>query len=400
MFAVLAVGAIAATLALVSVTSASGTMKRTHRDQRREQAIHLAEAGVARAMTELAAVPTYFTTVAIPPDPVTRTWVLTQGLSAPLMAAREGEYAWIVPQGQDVGFGIGYIPTRANALETRVVKVGISEIRPFGELSFLSAGSATINGNVDIDVGGSIHSNANLSMIGSTQVGGNATSTGTFTKTGSVDVNGDFGGGYAPYDIPVVDPLEHRSRTAYDLCPDGTVKATAPDPCTGTVLGSGILLGWNGWTWSGSDWSINGGSAAEGGFYVYHGNATITGNVELWNGTIVVHGQSVAGVLINGDFTMSGNTEVQPVGHGVAVVASRDIVLSGSGKLNGVLLAGEQVSISGDVRVVGQVLSASPTSSAGSPVSTSSISGSVTITAQIHAPDQTGGFSASSWSEL
>lgn len=400
MFSVLAVSAIAATLALVSVTAATGTAKRTHRDQRREQSIALAEAGVARVMTELAAVPTYFTTVAVPPTPVTRDWVIAQGLSAPYEAGREGDYAWIVPQGAAVAFGIGYVPSRAQPIETRIVKVGIDLIEPFGELSLLTAGDAVLNGNIDVQVGGSVHSNGSLSMTGSGYIGGNATSTGSFTKTGSVDVVGSSGGGYSPYDVPAVSPAEHRFRTTYDMCPDGTVRATAEIPCTGTLLGSGLVLGWNGWTWSGSEWRIAGNNAIGGGFYVYHANARISGDVTLWEGTIVIEGLTVGGVLVNGDFQMTGTTEVQSSSQGVAIVAARDVVLSGNGKVNGVILAGEQVAMSGNVEVQGQVVSGSATSSAGSPISSSSLSGNVTITAEVHAPAQSGGFSAIEWSEL
>lgn len=400
MFGVLSVSAIAATLALVSVTAATGTARRTHRDQRREQAISLAEAGVARVMTELEASSTYYTTVAVPPSPVTRAWVEAQAASAPLATGREGEYAWVVPQSGGIGFGIGYVPSRAQPFETRIVKVGIDLIQPFGELSFLSAGNTTLNGNVDVQVGGSVHSNDSLSMTGSGHIGGNATSTGSFSKTGSVDVDGTSGGGYTPYDVPVVDPLAHRFRTMYDLCPDGVVRSTAPTPCTGTVLGSGLVLGWNGWTWSGTEWRIAGNNAIGGGFYVYHANARISGNVTLWSGTIIVEGLLVAGQYVNGDFTMSGDTEVASSSQGVAIVASRDIVLSGNGKINGVVLAGEQVNMSGNVEVQGQVVSASATSSSGSPVSASALSGSVIITAEVHAPSQSGGFSATDWSEL
>jgi type II secretory pathway pseudopilin PulG len=399
MFSVLAVSGIAALLALVSVTAATGTNRRTHRDQRREQAISLAEAGVARAMAELEASRTYFTTAAVPPVPLTRAWVLAQGSVAPIANGKEGQYAWIVPQSGGVAFGIGYVPSRAQAFEARVVRVGIDEIHPFGELSLLSAGNATINGNVDIDVGGSVHSNANLTLMGSSDIAGNATSTGAFSKSGGVDIGGVSGGGFAPYEVPPVDPRAHRFRTTTDLCPDGTVKSTAPTPCTGTVIGSGVL-GWNGWTWHGTEWRIAGNNAGNGGFYVYRANARISGNVTLWNGTIVVEGSSVAGVLVNGDFAMTGTTEIAPSSQGVAIVASRDVTLSGDGKVNGLTIAGEQVSMAGNVEVRGQVIAASASSSSGSPVSATSLSGNVTITAEVHAPNQGGGFASTEWAEL
>lgn len=400
MFGVLAVGAIAATLAIVSVTAATGTNRRTHRDQRREQAIALAEAAVARALTELAANPAYSTSNVVPPSPLTRDWVLAQGLLAPVADGPEGQYAWIVPAGADVAFGIGYVPSRAASREARIVRVGIQETRPMGELSLLSEGNTLVNGNVDVQVGGSVHSNGSLTMMGSGHVGGNATSTGSFTKTGSVDIDGSFGGGHPPYDVPTVDPVAHRSRTTTDLCPDGTVKTSGVTPCTGTVIGSGLLLGWNGWTWTGTEWRISGSNAAEGGFYVYRANVKITGDVSLWKGTIVVEGLRVGDVLVNGDFEMTGSTHIQAGSQGMAIIASRDVILSGDGKVNGLIYAGEQAALSGNVKVQGQIITASASSSSGSPVSTTSLSGNVRVNAEVHAPDQTGGFSTSDWAEL
>lgn len=402
MFGVLAVGAIAATLAVVSVTAASGTARRSHRDQRREQAIALAEAGIARALSELSANPAYATAAVVPPTPVTREWVLTNALTAPLADGPDGQYAWIVPPGADVAFGIGYIPSRALGYETRIVRIGIDDQRPFGELSLLTAGNALLNGNVDVRVGGSVHSNGSLTMTGSGHVAGDATSTGSFSKTGSVDVEGFTGGGNPPYDVPRVDPRAHRHRTTFDLCPDGVIRATAPLPCTGTVVGSGLVAGFNGWTWSGSDWQIAGSSATDGGYYVYQANVKITGSVDLLNGTIVVEGLEVGGTLLNGDFEMTGGSVLEARSQGVAVVASRDVVLGGTGggKIHGMVLTGEQISMSGNVEVIGQMISASEITSTGSPVSTTTLSGNVRVSAEVHAPNQAGGFSTSEWSEL
>jgi hypothetical protein len=56
--------------------------------------------------------------------------------------------------------------------------------------------------------------------------------------------------------------------------------------------------------------------------------------------------------------------------------------------------------MAGNVEVRGQVIAASASSSSGSPVSATSLSGNVTITAEVHAPNQGGGFASTEWAEL
>lgn len=399
MFSVLMVGAIATVLVGTAFAAASSTLRRADRAETREQALHLAEAGAARATTAMRATPSYSTTTDSYTGTASREWILSHAASGPLESAREGQYSWVVPAGSSEIFSVGYVPSRAAPRELRILQLEVDAANPFGDLSFLSAGSANMNGNVDISVGGSAHSNVDLTMIGSATITGNATSTGTFSKTSGVVVTGVSGGGYLPYDIPAIDALDHRHLTSTDLCPDGTVRATTPSmPCTGTVIGSGIL-GWNGWTWSASEWNIAGNTAGEGGFFVYHSSVRISGNVSLWRGTVVIKGLRVSGNLVNGDFTMTGATDVTPAAGGIAVVAERDLVASGNGRLNGLVLAGEQVSLGGNIEVRGQLISGSEVSSPGSPVSQSSLSGNVSLVAQVHAPSQEGGFAATSWVE-
>lgn len=400
MFSVLAVTAIATTLAGVAVVSATGTLTRTDREETREQALYLAEAAASRATTEMRATPSYNTTTEAPPQPVTRQWVLQKALTSPVENGREGQYSWVVPAAGSEVFGVGYVPSRAAPRELRILRLQVDRSNPFGDLSFLSAGTANMNGNVDIAVGGSIHSNVDLTLTGSASVTGNATATGAFAKGSAVDINGTFGGGHLPYDIPVVDPRSYRNLTNTDLCPDGTVRTTTPTtPCTGTVIGSG-LVGWNGFTWVTGEWRIAGSSAGSGGFYVYQANMRLSGNVGLWNGALVVEGLSLNGTLINGDMIMTGTTTINPPKAGVAVVVSRDIVFSGNGVINGLTLAGEQVQLSGNATVNGQLISASQVSSPGSPVNQANLSGNVTLRAQVHAPAQDGGYAAVTWEEM
>ena len=400
MFSVLAVTAIAASLCAVAVVAATGTLRRADRDESRERALHLAEAAAARATTALEANPNYVSTTNTPPARPSKAWVLEEAQRAPVERGTDGQYAWIVPPGGQVVYGVGYVPSRVAPQEVRVVRVALQRSRPSGDLSFLSSGSTIVNGNVDIAVGGSLHANVDLSMMGSATITGNATATGTFTRGPGVVVNGVVGGGYLPYDIPTVQVRNYRVHTGHDLCPDGTVRTTTTTlPCTGTVVGSG-LVGWRGWTFTGTEWRIEGSSAPTGGFYVYWANVRISGNAGLWNSTVVVEGQRVLGNLVNGDFVMTGNTTVKPLQQGVGVIAERDIIVAGNGTLHGLVVAGEQVELSGNASAIGQVISASRVSSPGSPVATSTLAGNVLIRAEVHAPAQRGGFASGGWEEI
>lgn len=398
MFGVLAVVGIATSLIVAASSAAVGTLHRSDMAESREQSLHLAEAAVSRATAELAVDPDYSNTQASPPAVASREWVLSAALSAPLETAREGEYAWIVPAGDGRVFGVGYAPSRLNPSQIRVIEVQIDRAAAATGAAFLAAGSASMSSYSSV-TGGGIHTNGDLSLSGSASVVGNATATGSFYRTGSASVTGLSNGGQSPAVVQNVDPRMHRSRTQHDLCPDATIRVNAGSiPCVGSVVGNGVS-GWNGWTWTSGEWRIVGSSAAHGGIYVFEGSVRVSGSVAWWESTIVVEGKTLLGNLVNGDFVMTGATTLIGRHSGVAVVASRDINLNGSGYIEGLVLAGEQVAMSGNINIEGQVVSASPNTSPDSPVTNAAMTGNARVVGVIETPAQQSGSGIIGWNE-
>lgn len=402
MFGILAITAIAGMLTLAGLQGAASALRRTDRSEHLEQAVHLADAGVARALAAIGANPAYSTTVAVPPVPTTRAWVIAQAATAPLETAREGQYAWVVPAGADVVFGVGYIPSRAAPRETRVLRVDASVVRPIGLFSLLTTGSLLVEGNPTID--GGVHTNGNLTLTGDPEIGGDATASGTFTAPENPQVGGQTGGGFAPVSVPAVDPRSYRNVADVDLCPDGTARTIAANPCTGTVVGNGSP-GYQGWTRQSGEWRTTN-NVGDGVFYIYRSNVKVSGNVGSWNATLLIEGERVNGSLINGDLEVTGNIEltgdVQVDGSTqmIAFVVDRDIVINGNGFFEGLIHAGEQVDIAGNSEIAGQVIASGTTSSAGSPVSANRMHGNPRMTQHNNGPATSSSIDAGGWEEL
>lgn len=404
MFGVLAVTAVAGIFAMTAMFATSSSLRRTDRSEHREQAVHLADAAVARAFAAIVDDSTYATTAVVPPVPVTRDWVLAQAATAPLETAREGEYAWVVPAGADVVFGVGYIPTRAAPRLTRVVQVDARLLRPLGSFSLITSGSLLVEGSPDIS--GGVHTNGNLTLSGTPYIEGDATAAGTYTAPVDAEVLGQTGGGFEPLPIPAVDPRAYRHAATRDLCPDGAVRTVAPSPCTGTIVGYGTGGGFGGWKWQTGEWSASGNSVTPGVFYVYRANVKLTGNLGPWNATILIEGETVNGQLINGDLDVAGNIEltgdVQVEGstQQVAFIVARDVKINGNGVFRGLIHAGEQMDIAGNSEIVGQAIAAGTTSSPGSPIGSNRLHGNPRMTEHNHGPSLTASIDATRWEEL
>lgn len=398
--------AVTSLAAATALTSTAGSMRQSASRRGWEQAVHLAESGASRALGLVAADNSYNTGIA-PAQTMNRAWVLAAAVSAPLERAREGEFAWVVPTGGGVGFGVGYVPTRAAPRSSRVVRVDFRIVRASGPRALLTQGTLSVSGTAAVTgIGGSVHSNEDLTVSGSAQIDRDATASGSFVQTGNPTIGGVTGGGFPAIPVPAVSAASFRSLTDYDLCPDATVRNTAALVCTGSVAGTGLAQGWNGWKYAGARWAISGNQALAGGFYVYRSDVSISGNVGSvstpWRATIVVEGLKAGADLANGDITVSSNVILSAWKQGVALVAERDVRLTGgSGReVQGMILAGEQVDIPGSGTIIGSVVSSGTTSTLGSPVSANAVTGSVTIKAEFGAPTVQGGVTPLRWSEL
>ncbi|HVL34026.1 MAG TPA: hypothetical protein VM600_10675 [Actinomycetota bacterium] len=394
-------------LTLIAMTVTTGTLSSAGQSSSRrawEQAVYLGQAGASRALSLLNADPDYDTNVTMPAD-ADRDWAIATAAAAPVESAREGEFAWIVPKNASSVFGIGYAPSRTQPRATRVIRVDYEIVPGSNPAAFLTASALTVSGNVEVSgLGGTVHSNGDLTISGNPTIAQHATASGQYLETGRPTIGGDKGGGYSARAMPVVDVLSLRSLTEYDLCPDATVRATSPAVCGGSVLGTGLVAGWNGWRYAGTTWRQSGNTTIDGGFFVHWAGVDIAGSpgspANPWRATIVVEGVHVGPAITSGDVTISGNPSMRARASGVQVVADRDLVVTGNPTLEGLMMAGEHVRIAGTPRVTGSIVAAGIADTAGSPVPGNAAVGNFDLIAEFGAPTVQGGVREVRWDEL
>lgn len=403
MVAMILVTAIAALSTVAALTVAGRALHQGELGRRSSGARALADAAAGRALSELTSDPSYTTHDGT--SVMDRAWVLTASATAPVEAGSGGEISWIVPDTEQVAFGVGFVPTRVAPIEIEIVRVTYERVDPSGFGAISTASSLDIDGGADIlGLAGDVHANGDLDVTGSAWVSGDATATGSFTRGPAATVGGTSGGGYPAALVPTVSARSYRSLTDFDLCPDATVRVTGPgDPCAGAVAGTGLLAGWNGWSYTGSAWSVTGSTPDDVSVYVYRSSVTISGSPgsasDPWLLTVVAEGLS-GGTLTSGDITLTGGAYMRPYTSGVGFVAERDLQSSGGAEFEGLVLAGEQVSLSGSGEMHGQVIASGTGDSPGSPVGANRVGGSFQLTAESTAPQVTGGVEPTDWRQI
>lgn len=392
----------AATLA-GDITNISLTTSATH--QTYEQALHAAEEGIdqviARVQTNQA-----WNTGHLLPDGLTAAeedaWARTQLEAAAVTLTGNGAYAVVKPSNRSVVYAGGWVPDRATAKRPRMLKAEYLFSTYSPPMAILSGGTLNISGNAGVDgIAGDVHANGDIQLSGSPTVSGDLTASGSLNVTGggsTAGVSGTSGGGAAPQWMPPVSPREMWDLMRfdypdawYDLCPDGTVRS--PDgsaPCAGTVLGDASSGSFRGWSTTGSgssfSWAKDGDGTQSGIFYVHHGGAQLGRNpgspAQPWRATVIAAGNTDGPCPQDfGDIQVGGTPVMVPFIDGIGMVAGRDIKIQGNSNqsFEGLLAAHEQIEISGNPTIKGAVLAEDACDTPGSPVSQSSISGSMTV---------------------
>lgn len=382
-------------------------------DRRFEQTIQVADSGVDRTLFKVGADPTYSTGETLPDAdsfPTTEeAWVLDAAADNPAVKVAEGEWVVVKPSNASVIYSIGYVPSRAAPVKTRLIRA-VYDLAPFvPNTAILTAGDLEISGSVEVTgVAGSIHANGDIAMNGGPAVDGYVSAGGDYdTGNSTIGDPANSGGGKPPREVPLVDPRESYALSEYDLCPDGTVRGgpsfSGPErnltttPCAGgTAPGWTTGVEYRGWTHQGEDWKYNSGTAYDGVYYVYHGSVQISGSpgsaATPWNVTIMAEAQgSGAGEPghcphTGGDIDVSGSPVMRPfpAAAPLLLIAGRDLELTGTGlagdaSLDGVIAVHEQFKLSGTKTINGIVLANDYCHTAGSPVDKSTISGTITI---------------------
>lgn len=329
-----------------------------------------------------------------------------------------GEYAVIKPPGRNVVYSAAWIPNRAEAQFSRMLKVEYL-ISTFGvEHAILTQGDLSISGNAL--AGGSaghVHTNGSISTSGNSfSITGNLSAVGTIPNGTDDNVTGTLTAGAPSETVPHIDPLtlweDHNddyddatgaptypNNLWWDLCAGGQVKLPDNDvsgPCTGTLVKT--LTGAQnhfGWTYSSPSgyptWTNNGGAVADGVFYVHQGRISLSGSpgtaADPWQVTVIASSRLQTGQTCFSDFgdvSIGGSPKMAPMIDNVAIVAARDLALSGSNsagglQAEGLVAAGEQVNLDGTANVKGAVVAENRCHTSGSPVSANTVGGNFNV---------------------
>lgn len=242
----------------------------------------------------------------------------------------------------------------------------------------------TINGGANLNIlgtEGGAHSNANLTISGSPDIQQDATASGSFSApVGWAPVSGTAGGGYANTTVPPIQPSEHLSKADFILTDQGTVTNQAGTVLCDASSDDDACEPAYGWTYEGNGtscpsnacWRIQTNGAVAAGTYYVEGDARIAQAPALVNISIIAEG----------DVRVDANTALDPDYPGLLFVAGEDVDISGTVSAvveEAQILVREQVSLSGNFTLTGQVL-AEGAASVSNLVTSNSISGSVTIT--------------------
>lgn len=410
MVLVLGIGVLVIGMGVLAHTLFTSAVNTSSRHLTYEQAIHVAEQGIDQTLARLKANTAYNTGVVLPAFATTadeQAWVRQEVANAPAAAVQQapgGEVLAIKPLNRNVIYSASWIPSRAAAARTRIVK---AEYLPFSTFSpdhaILTAGALEIGGNSAVNgIGGSVHANGDVEIWGSAEISGDLSTSGVFTSEGG-EVHGDRLAMVPTEDIPEIDPRAVWNQHAqsgvydgnwYDLCPDGRVRL--PDgsaPCAGTeVANTSSGTEFRGWKLSGDTWGVGGNVDYDGVYYVYQGNISLTGNpgstASPWLATLIAEaapagaGAGSCTNLAKGDIDIRGTPVITGFLEGLLVMAGRDLEVNGNTQqaYEGVMAAHEQVDASGNATLNGAIINGEDCDTPGSPVTANRVSGSMMLT--------------------
>lgn len=419
MVMVILLGAVLVLLTSVITTRGSATLNRVSEHRRWEVSLHVSESGVEHMLAELSASAAHTTGEIVPTfadDDAERAWVLEKAADHAPVQAREGEWVALRPSNAQVIYAVGYVPSRAEAEKTRVVRAEY-DFAPFTPLAaILTDDDLSIAGNPSVTgTNGSAHGNGDVDLNGNPSFSRYVSASGSYTSTGT-PVIGDpanSGGGKPIQHVPAMNPLDYYDLVEYVLCPDGHVRAgplhaTPGSSAPATECAGGASLAdantdrYRGWRKTGDDssqgakWDYSGNTAYDGVYFVHHGSASVSGSPgsssDPWEVTLLASA-SASGIEphcphTGGDISLTGNPKVRyhPDAQPLLLLAGRDLKVAGNPSAGdktyvGLLAAHEQFEIMGNPRIDGAIVAESVCNSAGSPVNATSskIPGNTTI---------------------
>ncbi len=246
----------------------------------------------------------------------------------------------------------------------------------------------TISGNPTLSgANGSVHSNGDLVISGSPNIARNATSSESYSTSGSPTIGGLSGGGHPTLPIPPVNAADHRALADFILGADGRLRNQAGGViCDASSSNNACRDMGYGWTFSASgsmgtpEWDINSNNAghvvnASATFYV-EADARISGSPGSGTTPLAIS------IIAEGNIQITGNPDLRPDQPELMFVTNMDLKIAGSISqpiaFEGQMLVREQLSLAGNPTLGGQIL-VQNVPSVSTLVGSNSISGNPTI---------------------
>lgn len=225
---------------------------------------------------------------------------------------------------------------------------------------------------------GNAHSNGEIGAnVTSVNISGTVTASGAITPVGGQSLPANYAELQPSLLVPPVSALRtyelrHDYSTYnggtytgswFDLCTGGHVRPPAPAggaPCSHPTSLNGGSGNYRGWDWFAPQqrWTLNTSTLWSGVYYVHEAEARVQGTPAGTSLTVLAQAPSGNGAA--GSITVTGGVQFVPHVQGLALLADRDIDISGTPALNtsGLFLAGEQAEIGGNGTIRGAVIAA------------------------------------------
>ena len=243
-------------------------------------------------------------------------------------------------------------------------------------LAVVTGGGLKINGNPTI-IGsqGGVHANADLDISGNPSIATTATASDSYSVSGNPDIGGFSGGGYPQQSIPPVAAIDYKAVADYILTSSGVVTTQAGTPTCDASGDNDACKDLYGWTFDDPGWKLGANNGADGTFYI-EGPATISGNPGSPADPLALT------IIAEGSIEISGNPHLTPETPALMFVTDGDLKINGFLRMplanEGLMLVHEQLSISGNATLSGQIIVEDAEDNSGL-VDENSISGNPTI---------------------
>ena len=216
-------------------------------------------------------------------------------------------------------------------------------------------GSVDISGNATFTGSqGGVHANGDLDISGNPNIAENAMAGGTYTESGNPTIGGSSGGGQGSVQVPPVAAIDYKPNADFILNSAGQMTDQADTViCDASSSNDACEVMGYGWVYDSPGWKFDGNTGTDGTYYV-EGPATISGNPGSPGNPLALT------IIAEDSIEISGNPDLTPDTPELMFVTDGDLKITGRLRMpltvEGAILVHEQLDISGNSRLSGQII--------------------------------------------